>query len=326
MNLPRVRGVAAVLAVTALVLAACNTPLLPDPPELPPPVIGDFVESVAVVGQDSAKAELQNKPLQAGAGNGPTIEVAGVAKAVNGGSTRDTVKASAPFGKLRLGIKALPAPSASAAAPTPSASRSGRPRTQAPSAPAEAASANPERGYFEIALPSAVAEADIVVSLKQNLPSSAFVFFYAAVDASGVQGVLGRQAVDAVQVGTGEVQVSVSWDAASDVDLHVVDASGEEIYYDHDRSASGGELDLDSNAECEIDNTNNENITFTDAPPGTYTVRVDYWSNCDEAKTNYVVTVRVGGQPAKTYNGTFTGKGDEGEKGAGKEIATFTVT
>jgi hypothetical protein len=323
-NLPRVRGVAAVLAVAALALAACNTPILPDPPELPPPVIGDFVESVAVVGQDSAKSELQNKPLQAGAGNGPTIEVAGVTKAVNGGSTRDTVKASAPFGKLRLGIKALTG--SASAAPTPSPSRSGRPRTQAPSAPAEAASASPERGYFEITLPSAVAEADVIISLKQNLPSSAFVLFYAAVDAGGVQGALGRQAVDAVQVGTGEVQVSVSWDAASDVDLHVVDASGEEIYYDHDRSASGGELDLDSNAECEIDNTNNENITFTDAPPGTYTVRVDYWSNCDAPKTNYVVTVRVGGQPAKTYNGSFTGNGDEGEKGAGKEITTFTVT
>jgi len=316
--------VTAVLAVSAVALAAC-TPTIPDPPKLDPPVIGDYVTSVAVIGQDAAKSELQNKPLPAGGGTGPTVTVAGTTKAVNGGSTRDIVKSSAPFTKLRLGIKALPG-GASPAAPSPTASGRAA-RTTAPAAPPpEVASASPERGYFEITLPGAVSEADVVVSLAQNLPASSFVFFYAAVDGGGTQGALGRQSVDAVQVGTGEVQVSVSWDLESDVDLHVVDAAGEEIYYDHNRSASGGELDLDSNAECEIDGTKNENITFSDAPPGTYTVRVDYWSNCDVAKTNYVVTVRVSGQPAKTYNGSFTGKGDEGEKGAGKEIATFTVT
>src|SRR5207237_4273195 len=43
---------------------------------------------------------------------------------------------------------------------------------------------------------------------------------------------------------TGDVQVSVSWDAPSDVDLHVVDPSGEEIFYGNPASASGGQLDV----------------------------------------------------------------------------------
>ena len=47
---------------------------------------------------------------------------------------------------------------------------------------------------------------------------------------------------------SGDVQVSVSWDAPSDVDLHVVEPSGEDIYYGHPASATGGQLDVDSNA------------------------------------------------------------------------------
>jgi hypothetical protein len=43
-------------------------------------------------------------------------------------------------------------------------------------------------------------------------------------------------------VGTGAVQVNVTWDLDVDVDLHVLDPRGEEIYYDHRRSASGGVL------------------------------------------------------------------------------------
>ena len=54
-------------------------------------------------------------------------------------------------------------------------------------------------------------------------------------------------------------------------------------------------------------------------------MRLDYYKNCDIAKTNYVVTVRVNGQPTKTFSGTFTGDGDQGDVGAGKPITTFKV-
>src|SRR5262249_54084618 len=90
-------------------------------------------------------------------------------------------------------------------------------------------------------------------------------------------------------------------------------------------SASGGELDLDSNADCDLDHKRNENITWSKAPPGDFTVRLDYYKNCGIDKTNYVVTVRVNGQPTKTFSGTFTGAGDEGDVGAGKNITTFKV-
>jgi hypothetical protein len=122
------------------------------------------------------------------------------------------------------------------------------------------------------------------------------------------------------------VQVSISWDADSDVDLHVVDPNDNEVYWRDDEVASGGKLDLDSNADCELDHKRNENITWESAPSGTYTVRVDYYRACDIPKTNYVVTIQVVGQPTKTFHGTFTGEGDQGDEGAGKQIATFAVS
>ena len=110
----------------------------------------------------------------------------------------------------------------------------------------------------------------------------------------------------------------------SDVDLHVVDPSGEEVYYGHRRSASGGELDLDSNAGCRIDGVRNENITWPigRAPRGQYIVRVDYWSSCSAQQTNYTVRVISEGIN-QTFSGSFTGGGDQGGPGSGRQITTF---
>lgn len=179
-------------------------------------------------------------------------------------------------------------------------------------------------GYYELAgLPSATT-AVVVVTFAQTLPNT----FSLAVSAGSGSGFGAAQAlpVTVTSVGTGDVQVNVSWDVDSDVDLHVVDPTGEEIYYGHKTAASTGVLDLDSNAGCSLDHKRSENITWAagKAPRGTYTVRVDYWSACSVAKTNYVVTANVAGQAAKVQNGSFTGPGDNGGSGSGTLIYTFT--
>jgi hypothetical protein len=88
---------------------------------------------------------------------------------------------------------------------------------------------------------------------------------------------------------------------------------------------SGGTLDLDSNAACTTDDVRNENITYEDASPpvGQYTVKLNYWANCDATETNWVVTVRVEGQPVRTFEGTYTGEGVFGGLGDGDVITTF---
>jgi hypothetical protein len=180
--------------------------------------------------------------------------------------------------------------------------------------------------YYQLTLPSAGTAANLVVTLAQSIPATSFTLSVAAGASAAAIGAYASQAVALVTVGTGDVQVSVSWNTAADVDLHVVDPSSEEIYYGHDVAASGGELDLDSNAACDSDGPRNENITWPEngAPSGTYIVRLDYWSNCSAASTNYVVTVHVKGQSPQTFTGTFTGTGDGGGAGDGTQITTFT--
>ena len=122
---------------------------------------------------------------------------------------------------------------------------------------------------------------------------------------------------------TGNVQVSVAWDAPSDVDLHVVEPSGNDIYYGNPVSSTDGQLDVDSNAACNIDGRQIENVRWSGpAPPGTYTVRVDYWDSCGVPRTNYLVTVKNGAS-TQTFSGFFTGPGDQGGFGSGVTIATF---
>jgi hypothetical protein len=182
-------------------------------------------------------------------------------------------------------------------------------------------------GYWELTLANAVTLQDIILTLAQTIPQSqsTFTVEYAAGTSAAI-GSFDTETVSILQVGTGDIQVSVAWDAESDVDLHVIEPGGEEIYYFNLSSASGGVLDLDSNAGCIIDGVKNENIAWpSSAPPsGTYTVRVDYFDACGVTATNYVVTVRRKGQNPVSFSGQFTGLGDHGGAGAGTTITTFT--
>jgi hypothetical protein len=179
-------------------------------------------------------------------------------------------------------------------------------------------------GYYELTgLPSGTA-VTLVVTFSQHAPAS-FTLAISAGAGTGY-GTVSTLPVAMTSVGTGDVQVNVSWDVDSDVDLHVVDPSGYEIFYGQSSSTSGGSLDLDSNAGCSLDHKRSENITWPagGAPRGTYTVRVDYWSSCSVTATNYVVTANVTGQATRIDSGQFTGSGDTGGLGAGTLIWTFT--
>ena len=176
-------------------------------------------------------------------------------------------------------------------------------------------------------VPNASTSASLVLAFPQEIPTSPFDLFFAVEDESGAVGPFVPVTFNVIQVGTGDVQVTLSWDVDSDVDLHVVDPSGEEVYWADRTSASGGELDLDSNAGCSTDGIRNENITWPvgTAPRGTYIVRVDYWSSCGVAETNYTVLVNNGGN-TQIFSGSFTGSGDGGGRGSGREIVVFERT
>ena len=177
--------------------------------------------------------------------------------------------------------------------------------------------------FYELRLPVSTTSTTLTYTLSRDIPSDFDAVFQVA-SPSGAVGPPATVRQTKLAASTGEVQVSVSWDADSDVDLHVVDPRGEEIFYGSPTSASGGQLDLDSNAACSLDRKNNENIRWTsNAPAGTYTVRLDYWSSCGVARTEYAVTVNNGGS-STLFTGNFTGPGDGGGRGSGRPITTFT--
>lgn len=323
----RTRRAGALLAAVAVMAAATGCGLLNKEEPL---VMETYVTGVQVLNDAAESQQFVREQLGSGEEDGPAAVVQDVQTVVNGGSAYTSVTAEAEFTTVRLALEGLPSPTE----PSPGDATEGDAAEgdaadgeEAAPAPDPTSTGAPAPGYHEIKLREPSTVVDLVLTVSQALPSQLFVLYFAVVDASGKQGPLATQSVEAVAVGTGQVQVSVSWDVDSDVDLHVVEPTGEEIYYGKLTSSAGGTLDLDSNANCSIDGKRNENIVWKDsAPPGVYTVRVDLYTSCEVEPTNYVVTVQVAGQPTRTFTGVLTGSGDEGAEGSGVEVATFEVT
>ena len=217
---------------------------------------------------------------------GPVPTVAGIATVVNGGSTRISVSADAGnFQRVFIS--------------TPSA-----------------------RGHWEVLLPDGVTVEDLVLSVGRTVRAGNLRLRYELEGVTGEIGPYAEQTLSVIAVGTGDVQVSVAWTGASDVDLHVFDPAGEEIFFGNKTAASGGRLDLDSNPACDIDNKNNENVVFPTgaAPAGEYRVVVDYYDDCGVAQSDWVVTVQRKDQEPITFVGSFAGD-EAGNPSA--EVTTF---
>jgi len=131
-----------------------------------------------------------------------------------------------------------------------------------------------------------------------------------------------------LQVGAGTLQISLSWGTPDDLDLHVVEPSGNEIYYGAPSSSDGGVLDLDSNPACSIDNIDTENVTWPNSTPpsGTYIVRTDFYESCSGLLPAYQVTVNNCGNVTQ-FTGSFSpADADFGSAGSGVTVTSFNFT
>jgi hypothetical protein len=121
----------------------------------------------------------------------------------------------------------------------------------------------------------------------------------------------------------GAFVVSLSWGNDADLDLHLVEPTGVEIFNRNPSSVpkpvpgapplppgtvgKGGVLDVDSNAECRADGQSAENIVYADKPPsGHYIVRVDTASMCNEASAYWHVEAFLAGVSIGSANGIST--------------------
>lgn len=86
-------------------------------------------------------------------------------------------------------------------------------------------------------------------------------------------------------LGTGDVQATIRWTTADDVDIAVVDPAGQRIFYQNRRVASGGQLDVDANADCDAGSRMAnpvENVFWPTgrSPNGRYVVEVNLYKPC----------------------------------------------
>ena len=186
---------------------------------------------------------------------------------------------------------------------------------------------------------------DVFLSFFPDMRAGSYELLVRAVDADGHFGITSRRALEATALTApeGTLVVSLRWDREADLDLHVVDPRGVEIYKRNINSyelpppgqpvdptawQSGALLDFDSNAGCVIDGRRMENVIWkNDPPPGHYIVRVDTFSLCGEGFANWSVDVLRSGVSLVRSAGQ-SGPADEAmshDRGAGVLAVEFDL-
>lgn len=206
-----------------------------------------------------------------------------------------------------------------------------------------------DSGYWVVTTGPAAAFEDgfptfgVDLGFSSLLTAGMATFRAQAVDANGH---FGPPSLQPLQVTSGDVLpagqlvVSLRWDTESDMDLHVVDPNGVEIWAHNINSYSypsgtvpgpddwkdGGILDFDSNANCQIDGRRQENVIWAGTPPsGHYVVRVDAASLCGQSEANWSVDVRRAGTLQGHAQGTAVEASTRGAPapGAGQTALQF---
>lgn len=157
------------------------------------------------------------------------------------------------------------------------------------------------------------------LSFSAATPAGSATVEARAIDAQGHAGPAASfavQVIDRDPAPTGRLVISLSWDSNADLDLHVVDPSGSEVWarsistnkgtggFDPNAAAKSGILDFDSNSMCVLDGRRRENVIWKQQPPsGRYLVRVDTWSLCGEPEAYWHVVARLDGKVVAEANG-----------------------
>jgi hypothetical protein len=148
--------------------------------------------------------------------------------------------------------------------------------------------------------------------------------------------------VDPAAAAPAALQVRLRWDVDADLDLHVVQPDGFELWArkitayeapvigppDQDAANAAGHLDFDSNGGCRLDGLRVENVLYGKLPAaGTYTVRVDAPSLCGQAAARWTVEVLKDNTLISTVSGIALPSATRfpHERGAGVLATQFTL-
>lgn len=186
---------------------------------------------------------------------------------------------------------------------------------------------------------------DVRAGFSRLIAAGTRTLMAAAVDAHGHVGTPAKMQLDvgAAPVPAGPMVISLSWNGSADLDLHVVDPDGVEIFARHpsgyrpppppaipDPTAADNAplLDDDSNAACVVDARDQENVVWKLAPAsGHYVVRVDAASLCGLPYADWRVDRVVDGAAVASASGEAIDADTRGEHdaGAGRTALEFDV-
>ena len=182
------------------------------------------------------------------------------------------------------------------------------------------------------------------LSFSPSLPRTSYDLIIRAVSPPNVFGPATHVALDVefILPPTGALVVSLWWDTESDLDLHVVDPYGVEIWagninsydaYATTPTASTGTLnedgilDFDSNAGCVIDGRCNENVVWAAAAPaGDYVARVDTFSLCGNSAARWTVEALLNGVSLGKAEGEALPSDQRFSKGKGSGLVALSFT
>lgn len=116
-----------------------------------------------------------------------------------------------------------------------------------------------------------------------------------------------RQRFEEAGAKVGDVEIGLSWENLNDLDLHVVDPNGEQIFFGHKISASKGELDVDRNVRLlQATTTPVEHVYWPKdgAPEGSYRVFVNFYTQhrLQPSSTDFKVEV-LSSEGLRTFTG-----------------------
>ena len=108
-----------------------------------------------------------------------------------------------------------------------------------------------------------------------------------------------------IVLGTGDIQATLRWTGDADLDLHVIDPEGVEIYFDNARSPSGGTLDVDMVPDCGSTGSSNvENVFWPEGGSIYQAFVVHYEGSCGGPGT-YELELKVDGEVVARDSGTL---------------------
>ena len=300
-------AVVKIVVVLAGLGVACHKPTNPSAGTS----VADFVAGIdSVAGAPTtATAESGSAPAPSG---GPLGAASGDTTAVLGGSSEMLMTAGSPFVGVDVSV-------GNASGPTPLMSGQSIGITQLDSI-ADVS------GFWKLTLPAAVTSQSLIVKFAKNIPFQLFELRFQLVAAGGAVGPVASIRMTSRATTTGTVSITATWDAVSNLNLHVVEPGGFEIWSQAPTSPSGGALNRDAiGPNCLTETAPSETVSWanTTPPVGDYIVRLDQFNSCQSNITNYIVIINNGGSVTQ-FSGVFTPPGDAGGAGSGRLIKAFT--